>query len=162
MKLYLVRHAIAEDRTVFAQTGQSDDLRPLIPEGIQRMHSVMKFLIEKNINWDLMLQSPLYRSQQTATICNEYFPQASVQTTQYLAPGFHPEDLFSEILSYQKNSIAIVGHEPDLGYFLSWLLFKHKTDGFSFKKSGVAKVIIKVDKPPALKWFIQPKMILGH
>ena len=40
MELYLVRHAIAEDREDFAKKNQDDSLRPLTVKGRKRMQKV--------------------------------------------------------------------------------------------------------------------------
>ena len=37
MRLLLLRHAIAEERTAFAATGKADRLRPLTDEGRKKM-----------------------------------------------------------------------------------------------------------------------------
>ncbi|MEM7647202.1 MAG: phosphoglycerate mutase family protein [Pseudomonadota bacterium] len=86
MKLYLIRHAPAQERHVFAQTGQSDDLRPLTPRGQERMHDVIQVFKKKESSIDLFLQSPFTRCQQTGDIFKEYYPHARFKTSDNLRP----------------------------------------------------------------------------
>ena len=55
--LYLVRHAIAEERA----TGRSDDDRHLTPEGIRKMRAVALGLKHLGVGPDTILSSPLRR-----------------------------------------------------------------------------------------------------
>ena len=158
MKLYLVRHAPAEYRHTFAQTGQPDHLRPLTDKGIQRMKDVLNFFQRSESHLDVVLQSPFTRCQQTGDIFKEYYPGANYITTDNLTPDHSAKKLFEEIQSHNVDAMAVIGHEPDMGMFLSWLLFHQATDHFPFKKSGIAKVDLYKDGRSYLKWLVRPKM----
>ena len=108
---------------------------------------------------DLFLQSPLTRAQQTGDIFKSYYPDAQFRTTDSLCPNHNAETLFNEILSFEVESLALIGHEPDLGQFLSWLLFGQSSDQFPIKKGGIAKIDIYRDGRRYLKWLIRPKML---
>ena len=45
MRLLIIRHAIAEDRDVWAETGKSDDARPLTDDGARKMTRVAGGLV---------------------------------------------------------------------------------------------------------------------
>ena len=162
MKLYIIRHAPAEDRSQFALTNQPDSLRPLTEKGRQRMMDVFKFFKKQESKIDMVLSSPFTRCQQTSDICKEFYPEANFISSENLTPDFLAEDLLNEIQSYGAESIAIIGHEPDLGQFISWLLFNQATNRFPMKKSGIAKMDLYEDGRTYLKWMLRPKMITNN
>lgn len=159
MKLYIIRHAPAELRHIFSQTGQSDDLRPITDKGAQRMDAMLRFFKKNEEDVNLFLQSPLTRCLQTGEICKNFFPNATFKTTENLGPDHSAQSLYDEIQSYDVDSMAIIGHEPDLGQFISWLLFRQASDHFPLKKSGFAKMDLYKDGRAYLKWLVRPKMV---
>ena len=162
MKLYFIRHAPAELRHVFAQTGQPDQLRPITDKGKVRMNEVLKYLNKYEEQIDVILHSPLTRAVQTAEVCKQFYPNAKMVNTENLCPDHSAQKLYDEIQNYDIDSLAIVGHEPDLGQFLSWLFFRQATDHFPIKKSGIAKVDLYKDGRCYLKWLLRPKLITGN
>lgn len=162
MKLYLFRHAPALERHVFAQTDQPDEFRPLTEKGAQRMREVLSFFQKTESQIDLILQSPLIRCQETGDIMKEFYPQAQLVTTEHLSPDHSALNLYEKLVAHSHlDSVALIGHEPDLGQFLSWLLIGQATNHFPIKKAGVAKLDIYKDGRRYLKWVLRPKMILN-
>ncbi len=159
MKLYLIRHAVAEERAQFALKGLSDELRPLTPKGAERMNEIVGLFKKLEPDINLILSSPLVRSLQTAEILKLNYSKAQLVTSDNLKPDHSAQKLFEEIQTYDLDSMALIGHEPDLGQFLSWLLFRQATDHFPMKKSGIAKVDIYKDGRTYLKWLIRPKLL---
>jgi len=130
MKLYLIRHAIAEE----ILPGQADDARPLSAKGIQRFKGVVRGLEELGIGFDRLYHSPKLRAVQTAELLVPLLEGETV-VTPYLAaePGL---ELLSSIAG---ESVALVGHEPWLGQLCTWLLTGRVSDSsFALKKGGVA------------------------
>ena len=68
MNVLVIRHAIAEDRDVFARTEKDDDERPLTDEGRKKMARGAQGLHTLVPKLDLIASSPLVRAQQTAAI----------------------------------------------------------------------------------------------
>ena len=159
MKLYLIRHAHAVDRIEFSKTGKMDEERYLIGKGHDRMGKVLKRFIQLEPEIQHILQSNLLRSQQTAEILKRFYPNAKVTTASNLNPGLSAKRLYDEIQAYDLDSLAIVGHEPDLGQFLSWLLFQQATDHFPIKKCGIAKIDLYKDGRCYLKWLLRPSLL---
>ncbi|MCB0377694.1 MAG: phosphohistidine phosphatase SixA [Bdellovibrionales bacterium] len=159
MKLYIIRHAHAEERHTFALTGKPDSKRPLTDRGRDRMKKVITYFKKQEPDIDLFLQSELTRSQQTVDLFKDFYKTAKVETSDFLNPGHSARALFDKIQSYDLDSLAIVGHEPDLGHFLSWVLFRQATDHFPLKKGGIAKVDLYKDGRAYLKWLLRPKLI---
>ena len=90
MKLLVIRHAIAEDSS---PTGTDKD-RPLSLKGSEQFKRICQSLNHLNWTFDLLLDSPLLRSQQTADIFCEYFSIKKRERSQNLKPLAPVEDLF--------------------------------------------------------------------
>ena len=110
---------------------------------------------------DIVLQSPLVRCQQTGALVKEAYPNAKYTNTDRLRPSFPADKLYREIQSFKVNTMAIIGHEPDLGQFISWLLFRQASEHFPIKKGGIAKLELSKDGRCSMKWFLKPKLILN-
>ena len=122
MRLLVIRHAEAEDKDAFAATGQGDALRPLTERGRRRMSEGAEGLRTLVSSIDLLAASPLVRAQQTAEIVAHRYGDCAVETTDVLEPGTVPSRFLAWLREQDGNVIAIVGHEPDLGALVTWLL----------------------------------------
>jgi phosphohistidine phosphatase len=158
-RLLLVRHAIAEERDHFARTGRSDDDRPLTEKGRRRMGLAARGLRELTGEIDLLTTSPLIRAAETAEIISEAFGGTPVEEVEMLAMG--PADAF---LSWYRTVadnglVAVVGHEPYLGEWASWLLAGPSADFMVFKKGGACLLEFpdRIDPGRAvLHWHLAP------
>lgn len=158
-RLLLVRHAIAEDRAVFARTGQSDGYRPLSEKGIQRMQLAARGLYELVDQIDLLATSPLVRAVQTAEIMSEAFGGIPIVETDVLATG--PDSAFLAWYRGISDSglVAAVGHEPYLGEWASWLAAGPSEDFLVFKKGGACLLEFPDEIEPGravLNWNVAP------
>ena len=162
MNLYVIRHAIAEERHIFAQTGQPDEFRPITARGAERMRKILALLKKNEDEMDTVLQSPLVRCQETGDLVREYYPNANYLNTDRLRPNLSADKLYREIQSFGGDSMAIIGHEPDLGQFISWLLFGQASERFPIKKGGIAKLNLYKNGRCYLKWLLKPKLILDY
>ena len=165
MNLYLIRHAIAEDREVFKKTGLPDDQRPLTEHGRNKMHKISKklFLLEPDIK--VFFQSPLTRSKQTVDVLKEYYPKAMVKTLKSLSPGEAAENLLKDLKQQPPQEMALIGHENHISQCLSYLLTGHSEPNFfAFKKGGIACLDYKKIQVGdfTLKWMVAPKMFLNE
>ena len=122
MRLLVIRHAEAEDKEAFAATGQDDAMRPLTERGRRRMNEGARGLRTLVTSIDLLAASPLVRAQQTAEIVAHRYGDCAVETTETLEPGTAPSRFLSWLREQDGSVIAIVGHEPDLGTLVTWLL----------------------------------------
>jgi phosphohistidine phosphatase len=139
MDVLLIRHAIAEDREIFALTGKDDDLRPLTAAGRKKMRKTTKGLSAVIENIDIIAHSPLIRAAQTAEIVSEIYPHAQRAEVAALAPDQAASRCASWLHKQPfDNCIALVGHEPDLGELATWFLGGDNAEPFlSFKKAGM-------------------------
>src|SRR3989442_4741615 len=87
MRLMVVRHAIAEDREVYARTHKDDPGRPLTSEGRRKMERVAMGLKELVPALDLLAASPFKRAVDTAEIIAAAYRDLRVERVAELAPG---------------------------------------------------------------------------
>ncbi len=123
MKLLVVRHAIAEEREVFAKTGLTDDLRPLTTRGRERMELGARGLVSIAGKLDIIATSPFTRAAETASILAAAFGDLNPVPLGALEPGGDYEQLASWLKALGADQrAAIVGHEPHLSGFVSRLV----------------------------------------
>ncbi|MHB8453760.1 MAG: SixA phosphatase family protein [Acidiferrobacterales bacterium] len=159
MKLVLIRHAPAEERTLSGR----EFTRPLTPDGRRRMRRSAKGLRALTPEITLLVTSPLVRARQTAEIVAGQYEMVNLITLSALSPGESPRMLLAWLKQQAPEAtIAAVGHEPGLGLVASWLLARRKESFLSFKK-GAACLIDFIDEPAAgagvLVWMLSPPIL---
>jgi phosphohistidine phosphatase len=138
MQLVLIRHARAEERALFKR----DRTRALTPDGRRRMRKAARGLAALLPGITTIATSPLLRARQTAEIvasaCKDH---PAVETLAALAPGEPPRALLAWLRTQPPEvTVALVGHEPDLGRLAGWLL-SAKPHGFVQFKKGAAALL---------------------
>jgi phosphohistidine phosphatase len=162
MQILIIRHAIAEDRDVFARTQQDDDLRPLTAKGRQRMQRGAHGLARLT-GVDLLGHSPLTRAVQTAGILGEVFSGCQTLEIPELSPGRGPETVASWLGFVSRQArVALVGHEPDLGELIAWLTTGVPRPFIKLKKGGA--VMLECPERPdpgsaTLHWVLTPQQL---
>jgi phosphohistidine phosphatase len=164
MQLLVIRHAIAEDREEFAETGRDDEERPLTKHGKRQMKRIAKGLRRAVKSIDVLGASPLVRVAQTAAIVAEEYDDLRVVTVPALAPGGAPE-AFAAWLGKQRvaEMVGAVGHDPDLGILVTWLLTGRTEPRVEIEKGGAC--LLDVETAPraasaTLLWALTPKMLV--
>jgi phosphohistidine phosphatase len=153
VQILIIRHAIAEERSTFAATGKSDDHRPLTDEGRRKMTEAAKGLRALVSHLDVIAASPLVRAQQTAGIVAKAYGIADVETTSALTPGARPASFAKWASAHGDDDVvAAVGHEPDLGILVTWLLSGRADSHVVFKKGGACLVECDGAPGPATGW----------
>jgi phosphohistidine phosphatase len=144
MELYLIRHA---DAVTLGEGGVVDDAsRPLTPTGEAQARQLAEGLTRRGIRFDIILTSPLVRARQTAEglVAHLEKPAPEVRVTDELAPGGKRRKLARILKNLGKESIALVGHQPDLGEFAGWLIGSKKTQ-IAMAKAGVARIHVEAE-----------------
>lgn len=153
MDLYLIRHAIAEERSPNVQ----DEFRKLTEEGIRKFDQVVRGLREVGIRFEKLYHSPLVRAVQTAEMITDLTYEGT-EVTPLLAAS--PTPALLEMMT--GEDIGLVGHEPFLTELLAWLVVgdMDKNTCFELKKGGIAW-LSGVPEPGAmvLKGLWTPKML---
>lgn len=164
MRILIVRHSIAEDRDVFASTGQADELRPLTQKGQEKARKAAVGIKKVVPILNRIISSPLVRAQQTAEILAQQYHLENIDSLEALSPA---ED-YKTVLSYLKTSsyhletIALVGHEPDLGYLVTWLLTGQQGDWMPLKKNAACLLELNTHfeaEEGQLLWYLPPKQL---
>jgi phosphohistidine phosphatase len=165
MRLYLLRHAIADDRD--AEKYPDDGQRPLTEAGTKKMIKIAQVLSKMDLKIDLILSSPLVRTRETAEIAREHLrlEKDCLVLVDQLAPLGDPGQLITEIQTkYLHESLLLVGHEPDLSNLISLLLSGDTTLSVTMKKGGICCLSINqlvAGKCAILEWLINPGQMLS-
>ena len=161
MDVYLVRHAIAETRD---STQWPDDAeRPLTPEGEARFRKAARGLRRVAPQVDIVLASPYVRAWQTAEIleCEAGWP--APERAHELEATQAPADAVELLRRHASNSVALIGHEPNLSGLASLLLAgdEHAV-AIEVKKGAVVRLTLNPEVRPAsalLRWSATPKVL---
>jgi phosphohistidine phosphatase len=140
MRVYLVRHGIAEMRSIASVL---DEDRALAPEGKDMMRRVSLGLAGAGYVPEGILSSPLLRARQTAEILGEHFGEGvPVDTLRDLAPGGDAEALFRQMMSLIRKSRSwmLVGHQPSLGETAGRLIFGSREYSLDLKEGDVCVI----------------------
>lgn len=127
MRVLFIRHTIAVEREEY----EGDDLsRPLTKKGISRAKKAFRSLSSLYPHIDAIISSRAVRSIHTAEILNKFYKKARLEKTDLLNPGVdYPEFLrLFHSMDRKLESIAFVGHEPDLSEIISGLLIHQGAD----------------------------------
>ena len=135
MQLYLLRHAEAEDAATH------DEQRALTNKGERQARNVGKFCRSHSIIPEIILSSPLLRTEQTARIfAREVDVPDLVKLEDFLRPGMTAKNAFSCLEKYsEKASILLVGHEPDLSKLAGFLIGTN-SGNIHFRKATLMSV----------------------
>ena len=159
MKLYLVRHAIADDMTGY----EDDSLRPLTAKGREKMKRIVTALKELGVQPDLIVSSPYLRASQTASILAKGLKyKEELLYSDFLVPMGEPSDMIGEINEkFSVDELMLVGHEPNISSLASVLLAGNTDLSINFKKGGVCCLSVDdlhYDRKATLEWLISPKI----
>ena len=163
MELYIIRHAIAQP------LGQKNDFldekRALTPEGRERIRKAARGLRKLGVEFDFILSSPLVRAVETTEIIAHALGLSSkdVEQTETLAPKASSDELFAEIKRRAgAESVALVGHQPDLGNLISQIVTGGEGLRVQLKKGSVCFIDV-VETVPTLRgtlvWLLTPKQL---
>jgi len=145
MKLVLVRHGLAVDRADFAKQKKDDTLRPLMLKGRRRSLQMAKMLKLWLGPVDLLVTSPYLRAKQTAIIFQQQLRAKKMLEVMELIPSAPPM-AFSQWLRANAGlatSVVVVGHEPQLSVFASWILSSQLESFIELKKTGMIGIEIE-------------------
>lgn len=157
MKLYFLRHGLAEDRLTWQR---EDSLRPLTAAGVKTMGKEAELIASLGLDPAIILTSPYTRCYQTAEIIAQRLGQVGKLVCDHrLAPGFGPGELQEILAEYSKaGAILLVGHEPDISETVSFITGGSR---IVFKKGGLARIDLHSfsELMGVLVWLIPPRLL---
>jgi phosphohistidine phosphatase len=159
MNLLLIRHA---DALPLADGGtNADEDRPLSALGHSQCAPLARALERLGIRPEVIVTSPLLRARQTASDMLEHWngKPPELRVAEELAPGHKRRKLAKLLAGLTADTVALVGHMPDLGSLGGWLI-GDKTAQIRLTKAGAA--YFRSDMVPsrgsaALTWMVTPE-----
>lgn len=120
MKLYVIRHGVAEER---APSGD-DGARRLTERGREKMRAAARGMGALGIQLDVLLTSPMARAAETAAIVAEVLGgKPEPRDLGAFAQGTPPAEMLRALRPFlRRPHVAIVGHEPGLSGLVALLL----------------------------------------
>jgi phosphohistidine phosphatase len=160
MNLFILRHASAGIR----RTNPLLDLkRPLDKDGKRHCLHLAHVLNALNIQFDLIVSSPLKRSLQTASLVGtETGYEAQILLSNALAPEATFAD-FQKLLHQCRNheNLVVVGHNPNISSFLGSLLVPQSSNASAqirLRKGSLARLSL-TRGPAILQWLLDPRTV---
>jgi len=160
MDLYLIRHAEAVDRD---DPKYTEEERPLTENGREQARALAAALVARGVTFDAVIASPLDRCRQTAEelLQNMPGPMAELQFCKHLAPGGKARKLVRHLVGVDGESVALIGHEPDLSAFAGRVMGSWKAK-LELAKGGIA--MLECDGVPdkgrgTLIWLLTPDWV---
>ncbi len=159
--LTVVRHAEAAG---ISSGINSDSERPLTARGMTDALAIGRMIALLDHAPTLVMTSPLLRAVQTgAAIAGSIDPSMVSSVNPSLAPGFEPRPFYEELLALRRSgqkSVLAVGHQPDLGEFISYVIAGHGTSSLGLVPGTAARLSIRFSGPHPegiLQWLLPPE-----
>lgn len=143
MTVLVIRHAIAENPEDVARERANDAQRPLSKQGRRRMRRAARGIRRLVPIINVLATSPLVRAVETGEII---VPQYEGLKAVQIAP-LSPRKPVAALLHWLQQqpadaTVGLVGHEPHLGIFVSWMMTGLKESFIAFKKGGACMLQI--------------------
>jgi phosphohistidine phosphatase len=161
MELLIVRHGPAGDaaeKAAWKRSGRPDSDRPLTKEGRRRTKEAAAGLARAVEGFGVVATSPWARAAQTAALVAKALDADLVE-----CPALIPDSPFEDALSWLRarpeKRLALVGHDPYLSRFASWLLTGRERAILRLKKPQAVLLELKRLEPGAaeLVWSLPPR-----
>jgi len=156
-----VRHGPAGDPAKWSKSGRADRDRPLTPDGRRKAAEAASGLATAFGRCDLVATSSWKRAAQTAALVAKALGTGAPIDCPPLIPGSSAEDLLAWLKLRREKRIALVGHEPSLSRFASWLMTGKPAAVLHLKKSQAVLLELETPSPGAavLVWSLAPRQL---
>ncbi len=144
MKVFLLRHAIAEDRELY----NTDSERPLTDEGRKKLRALLKYYRKSLKTVDKVISSPYLRASQTADEVSRLL-NLEYHIDPRLVPDFSVQESFSSLEELVRmQAVLFVGHEPHLSSFACYCLTGGTNAFLQLKKAGLLELEFGIQLKP--------------
>lgn len=158
MNLFILRHASAGTRR---PNPRLDIKRPLDKEGKKHCLQLAHILNALNVQFDLIVSSPLKRSLQTASLVGtETGYESKILLSNALAPEATIKD-FQKLLQdcAKSENLLLVGHNPNITSFLGSILVSGASQPrIRLRKGTLARLSLNRG-PAVLQGLLDPRTI---
>lgn len=162
MRLYIMRHAEAVPR---GTQNFRDAQRPLTPQGQEQSRYAALALQRLEIPVGSIVSSPLVRATQTAEGLRAVLGhEVRVTISVKLLPETDPRESSQALEEYaDEDHLLVIGHQPHLGDWISYLLAGPGPATVVMKKGGIAG--LELDEVPpdpgsaSLRWLMTLKQL---
>jgi phosphohistidine phosphatase len=159
MNLYILRHASAG---IPRPNPILDAKRPLDKEGKKQCIQLAHVLNALDIQFNLIVSSPLKRCLQTASLVGtETGYEARILSSTALAPSATLKD-FQKLLrdNADQENLLVVGHNPNLTNFLGAILVPSASPEAKvrLRKGSLARVVL-TRGPATLQGLLDPRVV---
>jgi phosphohistidine phosphatase len=156
MDLYLIRHADAVPR---GTAGYADEDRPLTDLGHEQARRLGSMFRQRKLTLNSVITSPLLRATQTTESFLSEWSQEKPEVLPFEEIGdeMRSKAVAKYLERLSEPSVAIVGHQPSMGWFLAWLIGSKKAR-VDLEKCGCAFINCdSLEKGGGiLKWVVTP------
>jgi phosphohistidine phosphatase len=164
VNLYVLRHAEAAG---IGGTVTRDVDRPLTAKGEQDAAMMGQALALLEPALSHVLTSPLVRAARTAELVTGAFrTRPIVRASDNVAPGIRIKTVLEELAGLgSATSVLLVGHQPDMGNFISSLIAGDSGAAIAMAPCAVAKIVLQqsATNPDArLVWLLTPETVRRH
>ena len=128
-----------------AEAGEAADdfSRRLTPKGLAQAGKVAGFLLQSGMEPGLVLTSPVVRARQTAEAVCARLRGVKMAVGDWLGCGMCAETCFEELQAYQHlTSVVVVGHEPDFGEAMAWILGMESPEALHIRKASLTAIAV--------------------
>lgn len=159
IRVYLVRHGIAEDPA----PGQPDESRPLTAKGRKRFRRTARAFAGLDEEADHLFTSPLVRAVQTAEILARPIRQDEVGILEELGSGAPVPALLAVLAKRIRDGegVALVGHDPQMSRLVVALARLAQPDAgqVEFDKGAIVRIDVDAFPPKRSepRWHLRPR-----
>lgn len=139
MDIFILRHGKAEERS---PNITSDSKRSLTEVGKKELVEIARGMKNLDIEFDLIISSPLNRAKETADIISEkLYKKKKITIWDELKPESDILDTHKKLAKLPPDAkILLVGHEPHLTNLISSIISSESSVAINLKKGGFASI----------------------
>lgn len=161
MRVLIIRHALAGSREEFARSGKPDAERPVTADGKKKMRRAALGLRTLAPDIDRLVTSPYRRAAQTARIVARAYDGMEPVPLQHLVPNVEPSAVARWLRAQRGlDTIALVGHEPQLSALATYLLTTTSEPILELEKGAACAIDLPAaGRAGSLVWLLTAKQL---